>query len=53
MIDKLTSILIGRPKSAANPDLVQIDTAVKVANTLCSGLPDGDEGRERSSFPAG
>lgn len=46
-IDKLTGPVIGRPKSATfrTSDLVGLDTLVKVANNLYSGLPD-DEARE-------
>jgi 3-hydroxyacyl-CoA dehydrogenase len=51
-IDKLTGPVIGRPKSATfrTSDVVGLDTLVKVANNLYSGLPN-DEGRELFKLP--
>ena len=51
-IDKLTGPVIGRPKSATfrTSDLVGLDTLVKVANNLYTGLPN-DEGREMFKLP--
>jgi 3-hydroxyacyl-CoA dehydrogenase len=51
-IDKLTGSVIGRPKSATfrTSDLVGLDTLVKVANNLYTGLPN-DEGRETFKLP--
>jgi 3-hydroxyacyl-CoA dehydrogenase len=51
-IDKLTGPVIGRPKSATfrTSDLVGLDTLVKVANNLYSGLPN-DEGRDMFKLP--
>jgi 3-hydroxyacyl-CoA dehydrogenase len=51
-IDKLTGPVIGRPKSATfrTADLVGLDTLVKVANNLYSGLPN-DEGRAMFKLP--
>lgn len=52
-IDKLTGPVIGRPKSATfrTSDVVGLDTLIKVANNLYSGLPN-DEGREMFKMPA-
>jgi 3-hydroxyacyl-CoA dehydrogenase len=51
-IDKLTGPVIGRPKSATfrTSDVVGLDTLVKVANNLYSGLPN-DEGRDIFKLP--
>lgn len=51
-IDKLTGPVIGRPKSATfrTSDVVGLDTLVKVANNLYTGLPQ-DEGREMFKLP--
>jgi 3-hydroxyacyl-CoA dehydrogenase len=51
-IDKLTGPVIGRPKSATfrTSDLVGLDTLVKVANNLYTGLPN-DESREMFKLP--
>ena len=51
-IDKLTGPVIGRPKSATfrTSDVVGLDTLVKVANNLYTGLPH-DEGREIFKLP--
>jgi 3-hydroxyacyl-CoA dehydrogenase len=51
-IDKLTGPVIGRPKSATfrTSDVVGLDTLVKVANNLYTGLPN-DEGREMFKLP--
>jgi 3-hydroxyacyl-CoA dehydrogenase len=51
-IDKLTGPVIGRPKSATfrTSDVVGLDTLVKVANNLYTGLPN-DEGREIFKLP--
>ncbi|HEY9490099.1 MAG TPA: 3-hydroxyacyl-CoA dehydrogenase NAD-binding domain-containing protein, partial [Chryseosolibacter sp.] len=51
-IDKLTGPVIGRPKSATfrTSDVVGLDTLIKVAQNLHSGLPN-DEGREMFRMP--
>lgn len=51
-IDKLTGPVIGRPKSATfrTSDVVGLDTLIKVAQNLHSGLPN-DEGREMFKMP--
>lgn len=51
-IDKLTGPVIGRPKSATfrTSDVVGLDTLVKVANNLYSGLPN-DEQRDIFKLP--
>src|SRR5688572_31317162 len=51
-IDKLTGPVIGRPKSATfrTSDVVGLDTLIKVANNLYSGLPN-DEGRDLFKMP--
>jgi 3-hydroxyacyl-CoA dehydrogenase len=51
-IDKLTGPVIGRPKSATfrTSDVVGLDTLVKVANNLYTGLPN-DEGRDTFKLP--
>src|SRR4029077_17090773 len=51
-VDKLTGPVIGRPKSATfrTSDVVGLDTLVKVANNLYTGLPN-DEGREMFKLP--
>lgn len=51
-IDKLTGPVIGRPKSATfrTSDLVGLDTLVKVASNLYTGLPN-DEGRDLFKLP--
>ena len=51
-VDKLTGPVIGRPKSATfrTSDVVGLDTLIKVANNLYSGLPQ-DEGRDMFKMP--
>jgi 3-hydroxyacyl-CoA dehydrogenase len=51
-IDKLTGPVIGRPKSATfrTSDVVGLDTLIKVANNLYTGLPN-DEGRDMFKMP--
>jgi 3-hydroxyacyl-CoA dehydrogenase len=51
-IDKLTGPVIGRPKSATfrTSDVVGLDTLVKVAQNLYTGLPE-DEGRDLFKMP--
>ncbi|MEX2230815.1 MAG: 3-hydroxyacyl-CoA dehydrogenase/enoyl-CoA hydratase family protein [Cyclobacteriaceae bacterium] len=51
-IDKLTGPVIGRPKSATfrTSDVVGLDTLIKVAQNLHTGLPQ-DEGREMFKMP--
>lgn len=51
-VDKLTGPVIGRPKSATfrTSDVVGLDTLIKVAQNLYTGLPD-DEGRDMFRMP--
>jgi 3-hydroxyacyl-CoA dehydrogenase len=51
-IDKLTGPVIGRPKSATfrTSDVVGLDTLIKVAQNLRTGLPH-DEGRDLFKMP--
>lgn len=51
-VDKLTGPVIGRPKSATfrTADVVGLDTLIKVANNLHSGLPN-DEAKNKFAIP--